>query len=132
MHPSLTSGDAFKMLHQDEVRVLEKMGFQVNYSIATAIHDHDHNAPAKVRSGLYPNPAYSSDGIQIDLGDIDATEVLVIVYDMMGRQAYSKVILNAGSGPVTAIDPHNKLTPGMYIVVGSTKNELFNEKLVIK
>ena len=132
MHPSLSQGDAFKMLHEDEVRVLEKMGYQVNYSVATAIHDHDHHAPAKVRSGLYPNPALSSDGIQIDLGDINATEVLVIVHDMMGREAYSKVILNAGSGPVTAIDPHNNLTPGMYIVVGSTKDELFNEKLVIK
>jgi hypothetical protein len=42
------------------------------------------------------------------------------------------VILNKGSGPVTAIDPHNNLTPGMYIVIGSTKDELFNEKLVIK
>ena len=132
MHPSLSKGDAFKMLHEDEVRVLEKLGYQVNYSVATAIHDHDHEAPARVSSGLYPNPARFTDGIQIDLGDFLGSEVLVIVLDMMGREAYSKVILNNGSGPVTAIDPHNNLTPGMYIVIGSSKDELFNEKLVIK
>ncbi|MGB0369453.1 MAG: T9SS type A sorting domain-containing protein [Flavobacteriales bacterium] len=132
MHPSLYNGDAFKMLHEDEVRVLEKMGFQVNYSIATSIEDHNHNTPAKVSSGLYPNPALTNSGVQIDLGEIDANEVLVIVHDMLGREAYSKVVLNAGSGPVTAIDPHNNLTPGMYIVVGSTNDELFNEKLVIR
>jgi hypothetical protein len=57
---------------------------------------------------------------------------LVIVYDMMGRESYSKVILNQGSGPITAIDPYHNLSPGMYIVVGSSNDELFNEKLVIK
>lgn len=132
MHPSLSQGDAFKMLHEDEVRVLEKLGYQVNYSVATSIDDHDHGAPAHVHSGLYPNPALSHDRVQIDLADVESKEVLVIVLDMMGREAYSKVVLNNGSGPVTAIDPHSNLTPGMYIVIGSTQDELFNEKLVIK
>ena len=134
MHPSLSKGDAFKMLHEDEVRVLETLGFQVNYSIATSIEDHDHEAgaPANVYSGLYPNPAFNSQPIHIDLGEIEGDEVLVIVYDMMGKESYSKVILNRGVGPVTAIDPHNNLAPGMYIVIGSSKDELFNEKLVIK
>lgn len=132
MHPSLSRGDAFKMLHEDEARVLEQLGYEVNYSVATAIHNHDEDMPALVHSGLYPNPAFSTDGVHIDLGELESKEVLVIVLDMMGREAYSKVILNAGSGPVTAIDPDNNLTPGMYIVIGSTNDELFNEKLVIK
>lgn len=134
MHPSLTNGEAFKLLHEDEVRVLERLGYSVNYSIATSIEDLEYNAegPARVLSGLYPNPAYNSSPIQIDLGQIDEREVLVIVYDMHGRQSYSKVIINSGPGPVTAIDPYNNLAPGMYIVVGSTNDELFNEKLVIQ
>ena len=133
MHPSLSKGDAFKFLHEDEARVLETLGYTVNYSIATSIDELTAvDATANVLSGLYPNPAHSYDKIQIELGEIEGDEVLVIVYDMMGRESYSKVILNRGSGPVTAIDPHNNLTPGMYIVIGSTKDELFNEKLVIK
>lgn len=133
MHPSLTNGHAFKQLHEDEVRVLEQLGYTVNYSIATSIEEgFGEDAPIQVTSGLYPNPAYNSEAIHIDLGDVKDKEVLVIVYDMMGRQSYSKVIINYGPGPVTAIDPYNNLTPGMYIVVGSTRDELFNEKLIIK
>lgn len=133
MHPSLTNGEAFKLLHEDEVRVLEQLGYDVNYSIATSIDNiESENAPTKVRSGLYPNPAYNSDPIQIELGQVDGDEVLVIVYDMMGRESYSKVILNRGAGPLTAIDPYNNLKPGMYIVIGSSKDELFNERLVIR
>ena len=133
MHPSLSKGNAFKLLHEDEARVLETLGYAVNFSIATSIDElSDVDAPARVLSGLYPNPAHNHDNIQIELGDVQGDEILVIVYDMMGRESYSKVILNKGSGPVTAIDPYNNLTPGMYIVIGSTKDELFNEKLVIK
>jgi len=133
MHPSLSRGQAFKMLHEDEVRVLERLGYTVNYSVATAIEDgFGEDAPVRYTSGLYPNPAYGYDPIKIDVNDLNGPEVLVIVYDMHGRQAYSKVILNQGPGPVTAIDPHHNLAPGMYIVVGSSRDELFNEKLVIK
>jgi hypothetical protein len=133
MHPSLTNGHAFKQLHEDEVRVLEQLGYTVNYSIATSVDEFDvQGVPVRMLSGLYPNPAFNSESIRIDLGEIEGDEVLVIVYDMMGRQSYSKVIINYGPGPVTAIDPYHNLTPGMYIVIGSTKDELFNEKLVIK
>ncbi len=133
MHPSLTNGESFKLLHEDELRVMEKLGYTVNYSIATSVDEHlAEEAPSQVRSSLYPNPAYNAQPVQIDLGKVDADEVLVIVYDMMGRQSYSKVILNRGPGPITAIDPHHNLAPGMYIVVGSSNDELFNQRLVIK
>lgn len=133
MHPSLSKGYAFKTLHEDEARVLEILGYLVNYSIATSVDEFsDESAPANVISGLYPNPARVSERVQIDLGELDGDEVLVIVYDMMGRESYSKVILNRGPGPITAIDPNQNLAPGMYIVIGSSRDELFNEKLVIK
>jgi hypothetical protein len=83
-------------------------------------------------STLYPNPATSGSAIQIDAPQVDAPEILVIVYDMLGRESYSKVVMNAGPGPLTAIDPYHNLKPGMYIVVGSSRNELFNQKLVIR
>lgn len=133
MHPSLSNGDAFKLLHEDEVRVLEQLGYSVSYSIATSVDDINFDeVPAQVLSNLYPNPAYNSDPVRIELGQIEGNEVLVIVYDMMGRESYSKVILNPGPGPATAIDPYHNLKPGMYIVIGSSKDELFNQKLVIK
>lgn len=133
MHPSLSKGVAFKLLHEDEVRVLERMGYAVNYSIATAIEeDLVAGASNALSSSLYPNPAYSYDRIQIELNEVTGKEVLVIVYDMLGKESYSKVILNKGPGPITAIDPNHHLPPGMYIVIGSSDDELFNQKLVIK
>lgn len=132
MHPSLSRGDAFKLLHEDEVRVLEMLGYNANYSVATSIDDHVEDGPVSVLSTLYPNPAHSNESVQINIGEVNAPEILVIVYDMLGRESYSKVVLNEGPGPVTAIDPYNNLSSGMYIVIGSTNDELFNEKLVIK
>jgi hypothetical protein len=133
MHPSLSRGQSFRHLHEDEVGVLERIGYTMNYSLATSIEDEEGNGPVNQSfSGLYPNPATSDYGVQINIPEINTPEILVIVYDMMGRESYSKVILNQGSGPITAIDPYHNLSPGMYIVVGSSNDELFNEKLVIK
>lgn len=133
MHPSLSKGDGFKLLHEDEVRVLEKLGYEMDYSVATAIDEEPELAETNNgHSTLYPNPAHSSDGIQIDLGEVNGSEILINVYDMMGRKSYSKVIQNQGTGTVTAIDSYSNLSPGMYIVIGSAEQELFSEKLMIK
>lgn len=133
MHPSLSRGQKFAHLHEDEVEMLETLGYSMDYSLATSVEDDA--VPGSVNAGfsaLYPNPVGPGHAVRIDAPQLDATEILVIVYDMMGRESYSKVILNPGSGPVTAIDPYHNLPPGMYVVVGSSRDELFNQKLVIR
>jgi hypothetical protein len=130
MHPSLNRGEAIKYLHQHEGMILQQIGYQVNMSVATSIGDEE--AFGEAAGNLYPNPAVSQGKVQINIGKVQDAEILVVVYDMMGRQSYSKVVMNNGPGPVTAIDPYNNLAPGMYIVVGTTKGELFNQKLVIR
>lgn len=129
MNPTLSKGKRVSILDHDEAVVLEKLGYQVNISLATSItEDEDFN----ISANLYPNPAAQNSGVFVNLqGGIGNQEVLVIVYDMMGRQAYSKVVLTEGDGVVAAIDPYNNLVPGMYIIVGSTDDELFNQKLMI-
>lgn len=133
MHPSLSRGHRIGHLHEDEVRLLETLGYSMDYSIATSLEDEFSDSPINLAfSGLYPNPASRDYSVQIDIPELREPEILVIVYDMLGRESYSKVILNQGPGPVTAIDPYHNLPPGMYIVVGSSRNELFNERLVIR
>ena len=130
MHPTLSRGQAFRLLHEHEVSVLQQMGYTCDMSLATSIGDHDlFDVEA---SALYPNPAQTQSKVQINLGKSNEKEILVVVYDMMGRQSYSKVLINPGPGPATAIDPYNNLAPGMYIVVGSSRDELFNQKLIIR
>lgn len=135
MHPSLNKGQRFGHLHEDEAAILETLGYTVNLSLATSLEDASDFASISTMgefSSLYPNPASTGSAIQIDAPQMNAPEILVIVYDMLGRESYSKVVMNAGPGPLTAIDPYHNLRPGMYIVVGSSRNELFNQKLVIR
>ncbi len=129
MNYSLSKGEYYRYLHQDEANALVRLGYDINISMATAVEDlPQSNSDARI----YPNPATSGEGVKINLQGVNKPEILVVVYDMLGRVSYSKVVMNKGSGPLTAIDPHNNLAPGMYIVIGSSKDELFNQKLVIE
>ncbi|MCF8257444.1 MAG: T9SS type A sorting domain-containing protein [Flavobacteriales bacterium] len=133
MHPSLSRGQKVSHLHEDEIEVLEVIGYGMDHSIATSMEDEIAQGPVNAGfSALYPNPVGPGQAVRIDSPQLDAPEILVIVYDMVGRESYSKVILNPGPGPVTAIDPYHNLPPGMYVVVGSSSHELFNQKLVIR
>ena len=129
MNYSLSKGEYYRYLHQDEANALVRLGYDINISMATAVENlPQSNSDARI----YPNPATSGEGVKINLQGVNKPEILVVVYDMLGRVSYSKVVMNKGSGPLTAIDPHNNLAPGMYIVIGSSKDELFNQKLVIE
>jgi hypothetical protein len=133
MHPSLSRGNRFSHLHEEEVEVLGKLGYSMNLSYATSVSDFSEEGPIlPAFSNLYPNPVNRGQAVNIDATAMDAREILVIVYDMLGRESYSKVIVNPGSGPITAIDPYHNLSPGIYVVIGSSRDELFNQKLVIR
>lgn len=133
MHPSLSRGNRFSHLHEEEVEVLVKLGYSMNLSYATSVSDLIGEGPVlSAFSNLYPNPVNRGQAVNIDAPAVDVREILVIVYDMLGRESYSKVIVNPGSGPITAIDPYHNLSPGIYVVIGSSRDELFNQKLVIR
>ena len=131
MHPSLSRGNAFKILDEEEVTTLMGLGYQIDMSVATSLQDD--NGPLEEIGNLYPNPAKKGNGVEVNVGKRSGgAEILVIVFDMLGRESYSKVVVQNEPGPVMAIDPYNNLSAGMYIVIGSTDDELFNQKLVIR
>jgi len=82
---------------------------------------------------VYPNPVNCGDDIFIQMknGDKD-NETLVILFDLFGKELYSKVLICESGGVLTAIDPAHKLAPGLYFIVGSSRDEVFNQKLVIR
>lgn len=79
---------------------------------------------------LYPNP---TDGaFHLLLSGFGDEEILVVLRDMAGKEFYSKVIITSTDNHIEAIDPSEKLPPGIYFVTASSKNELYSQKLIIK
>ncbi len=58
---------------------------------------------------------------------------LVIVYDIMGKESYSKVIImeNAGES-VYVLDPSGKLEPGAYMIIATSMKKICCKKLIVK
>lgn len=79
---------------------------------------------------LFPNP---TDGaFHLMLSGFGDEEILVVLRDMAGKEFYSKIIITSTDNHIEAIDPSEKLQPGIYFVTASAKNELYSQKLIIK
>jgi len=79
---------------------------------------------------VYPNPSAGQFWINIEGSKGD--EVSVVVLDMMGREYVSKAIVLEENAVKMAIDPHNKLIAGMYMVVCAGNNKLYSTRLLIQ
>lgn len=81
---------------------------------------------------LFPNPN-SGENINLKLSSDKDEEVLVVVYDISGKESYSKIIITEDTGEsVYAIDPSNKLAPGIYLISATSKQTIYCKKLVVR
>ena len=81
---------------------------------------------------VYPNP---NDGtlFNITLSADKGEEILVTVYDDTGRQTYSKTLVTQDRGDnVYALDPSGKLAAGIYLVTATSREHIYNKKLIVK
>lgn len=83
---------------------------------------------------VYPNPARNDQEIFVSFKGLDPEkEILVVVKDILGNLLYSKVVFSDYSGAVLeAVDPNNRLVPGIYLIIGSTKDEIYSKKFIIR
>lgn len=84
---------------------------------------------------LYPNPAHANTSVFINIKTSaeEDKSILVVVYDITGREIYSKInILEKENGQITAVDPSMTLSPGIYVISASADNAIYKEKLVIR
>jgi len=79
---------------------------------------------------VYPNPA--SGLFNISLSGQNGKEILLVVKDLLGREFYSRVVIVSNDKEVIAIDPSGKLAEGIYIVVATSDNNIYEKKIVIK
>ena len=80
---------------------------------------------------IYPNP--TGDGVfNLQLNAKSNKEVLVVVYDVLGKQMYSKVLITGeNESNVYAIDPTQKLPSGVYVITATSSEKIFNKKLIV-
>ena len=67
----------------------------------------------------------------IILNNYNNEEILVVVEDIMGNDIYSKIVFKNQIAVLKAEDPYNKIPSGVYTVIACSRNEVYNQKIVI-
>jgi hypothetical protein len=91
------------------------------------------NIQSSAAMEIFPNPSHGETlNMKLSGSEFVNKEVLIVVYDMQGRQSFSKVILTGQSGDIIhAIDPENGLAPGVYLITASSDNAIYKQKVII-
>ena len=80
---------------------------------------------------IYPNPC-DNGRFFISVKEDKVCEILVVLYDLTGKELFTTVVVTNSFGEtVTAIDTEGKLSPGVYLVIGSSDSKIYKQKLVI-
>jgi len=95
--------------------------------------DFTHAATLEFGMDVYPNPS-TGENISLAVNASKGKEILVVVYDVAGRESYSKVFISEqDSKNVFALDPSGKLAAGIYFVqIQNTAGEIISVKKLIK
>lgn len=76
------------------------------------------------QSGVYETPA--------NLMGSENKEVLVVLRNEKGMESYSKVIIDQENNVIVPTESDYKLEIGNYLVVASSDNRLYSQKVVVK
>lgn len=72
-----------------------------------------------------------NDDANIILNNYNNEEILVIVEDILGNDIYSKIIFKNQCAVLKAEDPYNRIPAGVYTIVATSRNEIYNQKIVV-
>ena len=82
---------------------------------------------------VFPNPNQAEADTYVSLQNFKADNLLVVVYDMLGREIYSKVELMENDGFLfTVTTDGHRLTSGVYLISASANDKVFHQKLIVK
>ncbi len=76
-------------------------------------------------------PGSSSGTFNVSIDSKSQKQVLLVVRDIQGKEFYSKVILLRSVNEIVAIEPEGKLAQGMYTVIASSSNAIYEKKIMI-
>lgn len=82
---------------------------------------------------VFPNPNQGGEETFVSLDGFKATDLLVVVYDMLGREIYSKIEVSEKEGFLFTIASDGKKLPsGVYLITASANDRVFRQKLIVK
>lgn len=109
---------------------LKQTDFDGNFSYSELIMV-SFEKPSLFSLNVYPNPN-NGRAINLQINGISNEEVLVVVYDILGNEIFSKVIItNENDSDVHAIDPSQKLPVGVYIISATSDQKIYNKRLIV-
>jgi Secretion system C-terminal sorting domain len=81
---------------------------------------------------VFPNPNQSDVDTYVSLKGFKADNLLVVVYDMLGREIYSKIQLIENDGFLFTLATNGqKLPAGIYLITASANDKVFHQKLIV-
>lgn len=81
---------------------------------------------------VYPNPLNACEDLQFNISGNKDQQVLVVLSDMNGKEIYTKVLLPADQNCVFLLDETCFLPAGSYIVKATSRDKIYNCKLIVK
>ncbi|MGQ0827454.1 MAG: T9SS type A sorting domain-containing protein [Bacteroidota bacterium] len=90
------------------------------------------NTANEFNFNVYPNPG-ASENLNLSITGNKSEEVLVVVYDISGKESYSKVIIVETDGEnIYALDPSKKLSAGVYLITATSNQIICSKKLIVR
>ena len=80
---------------------------------------------------VFPNPN-NGESFKFSMKQNVNEEVLVVLCNSLGQEVFSKVIINDSQAVLIALDVQQRLAPGIYSVIATSKNGIYKRKLIIK
>lgn len=84
---------------------------------------------------IYPNPINStSSDLSLTLSGLQPnSSTLVVLRDVFGKEYYSKVVLTENNGSASIIlESSMPLSPGVYLIISASNNQLISRKIVVQ
>lgn len=111
---------------------LKQTDFDGSYTYSSLVEVEEEAVSSGFSFDIYPNPT-DGDVINIVVAAEKGEEVLVVLYDAIGRVTYSKVIIAENDGDnLHAIDMEGHLPVGIYFVTATSENNILSKKLIIR
>lgn len=107
---------------------LKQTDFDGSYTYSNIVAVSFTNEPS-TKFKLFPNPT-NIDNINISLNTTAATEVMIVIHDVLGKELYSKVFIYDSNTLRLPSDFY--LPAGLYSITASTKNEVITQKIIIR